>query len=150
MIERHPAGRSCALVLLIAGILTASALTGLFALATSGGSSPSTGSPVPAAVVVAGTTTPTTAVKPSAAATAPASVPAAAPRVVVAPAEVIAPTEETTVPAATPPATDANGARVAPVNPNANQTPAPLGAANGIDPKSGKPVGPDPAVDPQR
>jgi len=111
MIERHPAGRSCALVLLVAGVLTASALTGLFALATSGGSNPSTGSPVPAAVVVAGTTTPTTTVEPSAAATAPGS---------------------------------------APVNPNANQTPAPLGAANGIDPKSGKPVGPDPAVDPQR
>jgi hypothetical protein len=149
MIERHPAGRSCALVLLAAGVLTATGLTGLFALSTAGG--PAVPANAPAAVVqtLAPTTTPAVTTTPAATTTAPV----AAPRALV--AEPTTTTEDPTVPVNPAPATDANGVRVAPSsNPNANKTPDPIGAENGWDPTGndgkGAPVGPDPATVPTR
>ena len=110
MIERHPAGRSCAVVLLAAaGILTAGVLALAHTVATQDGPVPATVAPVPAAQVVPATTTP----DPTTTTTQTNSAPAA-PRALVA----VDPTttQETTV--ATTPPTDANGVRIAPPPPN--------------------------------
>ena len=146
MIDRHPAGRSCALALLVAGVLTATGLTGLFAVASSGGPVPTVNAPLPAAVVATVTTT----AAPTSTATQTTTAPAVAPHVAVDPTT----TQETTVanpptnpPAGPPPATDVNGVRIAPSNPNANQDPGKPGAKNGVD-ANGNPVGPSPQVTP--
>lgn len=147
MIERHPAGRgrwggASAIVLLAAGVLTATGLALGHVFATDG-TTPAPSAPVPAAVVATVTTTPDPA--PEAAQTTTAPV---APRALV--ADPTTTTEETTVanpPTEQTPPTDANGVRVAPSNPNANQDPGKPGAENGVD-ANGNPVGPSPQVTP--
>lgn len=142
METRHPAGRGCwggaTVILAIAGALTAGVLALAHTVATQDGPVPATVAPVPAAQIVPATTTPNLTTTTTQANSAPA-----APRALVA----VDPTttQETTV-ATTPPQdypTDANGVRVAPSNPNANQPPAAPGPQNGMDPE-GNPVGPSP------
>lgn len=154
MIKRHPAGRSCALVLLAAGVLTATGLTGLFALSASGGPAVPTNAPAAVVQTLAPTTTPAVTTTPAATTTAPAAVPHA----------LAAATEESPVVTSTPSPTEPDPQyidlgsgvtqRVAAPNPT-GQPPAPLGPENGWDPTGGPngggaPVGPDPATDPQR
>ena len=145
METRHPAGRGCwggaTAILLIAGVLTATAFGILHAVATDGPALPAS---TPAGLVQQ---LPATTTAPPATTTAAAnSAPAVAPRAVA--AEPTTTTEDTVAPqpSVNPThETDANGVRVAPdpnsdPNKNVKPTPAPQ---NGLDPE-GNPVVPQP------
>jgi hypothetical protein len=131
MIERHPAGRSCALALLaVAGVLTASGLAIGHAIATQNDPAQPATAPVAVVQTLAPTTTPAITTTPAATTTAPV----AAPRAVV--AEPTA-TEETTV--TNPPAgptVDDTGRRLPPP-PSAGAPAEP-----GVDYNDGSQVGP--------
>lgn len=138
------------------GLLAASLLGGLYAVAATAGSVgvvPAPNQPVPVVLVPPAAAPPAVTTTPAATTTAPA----AAPHALVA-------TEESPVVTNTPNPTEPDPQyidlgsgvtqRVAPPNPT-GQPPAPLGPENGWDPTGGPngggaPVGPDPATDPQR
>lgn len=153
MIERHPAGRSCALVLFAAGVLTATIVGGIYGVAATighTGETPVIHAPLPVVQAVPGTTTATTTLVPPAATTAPNSAPAARAAV-----------QETTVtePApveTTPEYIDLGSGVTQRVAPPAKPPtpPPPPGPENGWDPTAnggkGGPIGPDPATAPTR
>jgi hypothetical protein len=130
MIERHPAGRSCAVTLLAGvGLMVATAFGVLHAVAPSSPAQPAT---APAAVVqtLAPTTTPTVTTTPAATTTAPV----AAPRAVIAEPTAAEETTMTNPPA--DPTVDDTGRRLPPP-PSAGAPAEP-----GVDYNDGSQVGP--------